>query len=1162
MSLLHDILKRRIMVLDGAMGTMIQRYNLSESDFRGVEFVNHPQPLAGNNDMLVLTRPDVIGAIHRCYLEAGADIIETCTFNSQSISQQEYGTQSLVYRINVAAVELARQEVERMNALTPDRPRFVAGSVGPTGKMLSMSPDVENPGYRDIDFDTLTTAYTEQIDALVTTGVDLLLVETVFDTLNAKAALTAARKVFENHGVELPIILSLTIADAAGRILSGQTLEAVVTSVRHFNLTAIGLNCSFGAAQMEPFLRELSDIAPCYVSAYPNAGLPNAMGEYSQTPQMMATDIERFAERQIVNIVGGCCGSTPEHIAAIANAVNLYTPRQVNVQSGAWLAGLDAFDANGMFVNVGERCNVAGSRKFLRLISEKNYAEALSIARKQVEDGAMVLDINMDDAMLDSEGQMVEFLNIMASDPQVARVPWMIDSSRFEVIIAALKRIQGKAIVNSLSLKEGEQMFIDRAKEIKSFGAAVVVMAFDELGQATTYERKIEICSRAYRLLTEIVGFEPCDIIFDPNILTIATGIAEHDNYARDFIRATAWIRQNLPGAHVSGGVSNLSFAFRGNNYIREAMHAVFLYHAASVGMDMAIINPSTAVMYEQIPSQLRTALEDVVLNRKADATETLIAMATSFMELKEETKVVDRTSVPISQRLADSLQRGDESYLEQDLAEALKFYLSAVEIVEKPLMEGMTAVGRLFGEGKMFLPQVVKSARTMKRAVAILQPYIESSKSIGRVGRYLVATVKGDVHDIGKNIASVILRCNGFEVIDLGVMVAPQDIVKAAVEHKVDFIGLSGLITPSLEQMALTATMLREAGVDVPLFISGATTSALHTAVKIAPLYSGAVFHVKDASQNPLLALKLLGVERDSIIQQLMAEQSELRAKFEKGTDKEQNDLPRLQIDWDGVEMPKCDSGSMWIPNDVTIKALRKYINWRSFHNFWKTSAYTNEGRALRIDAEKILDDFENQNVRAVVRFVNAYSDADNIVLEDATTVTIKTPRQKSVGQHGVALSLADFVAPQGYHDRVGLFAVTVPQSLVEAVQSAKSEGDDYRALLLQSISDRVVEAASEYLHRRVRLNLYRGYSNGQDLSDRERKLTVPQLFASKYRGIRPAVGYSCLPEQRIIFDIARLLPIEDVGISLTESGAMYPQSSVCGLYIDKEMAQYFIIE
>ena len=1163
MILLHDTLKKRIMVLDGAMGTMIQRYNLTESDFRGAEFENHPQPLAGNNDILVLTRPDVIQAIHRRYLEAGADIIETCTFNSQRISQQEYGTQNLVYRLNIAAVELARQEVERMNSITPDRPRFVAGSVGPTGKMLSMSPDVENPGYREINFDSLTDAYIEQIDALVTAGVDLLLVETVFDTLNAKAALTAARKVFENHGVELPIIVSLTIADAAGRILSGQTMEAVVTSLRHFNLTAIGLNCSFGAAQMEPFLRELSDVAPCYVSAYPNAGLPNAMGEYSQTPQMMATDIARFAERGVVNIVGGCCGSTPEHIAAIAIAVSSYAPRQIEAQPSAWLAGLDAFDANGVFVNVGERCNVAGSRKFLRLISEKNYAEALTIARKQVEDGAMVLDINMDDAMLDSESQMVEFLNIMASDPQVARVPWMIDSSRFEVILSALKTIQGKAIVNSLSLKEGEQTFIDRAKEIKRFGAAVVVMAFDELGQATTYQRKIEICSRAYRLLTEKVGFEPCDIIFDPNILTIATGIAEHDNYARDFIRATAWIRQNLPGAHVSGGVSNLSFAFRGNNYIREAMHAVFLYHAASAGMDMAIINPSTAVMYEQIPSQLRTVLEDVVLNRKADATETLIAMATSFMEKREDTKVVDRMSIPISQRLADSLQRGDESYLDQDLAEALKFYSSAVEIVEKPLMDGMTAVGKLFGEGKMFLPQVVKSARTMKRAVAILQPYIESSKSIGGVGRYLVATVKGDVHDIGKNIASVILRCNGFEVIDLGVMVAPQDIVKAAIEHNVDFIGLSGLITPSLEQMCITATMLREAGVDVPLFISGATTSPLHTAVKIAPLYSGAVFHVKDASQNPLLALKLLGTEREATIQQLMAEQRELRAEFAKGADKAKNNLPRLQIDWDGVEMPKCEIGDIWTAKEITIKALRRYINWRSFHNFWKTSPHTNEGRALRLDADRALDSFENQNIRAVVRFVNAYSDGDNISLENGeSAVTIITPRQRRVGAYGVALSLADFVAPKGYNDCVGLFAVTVPQSLVEAVRSAKSEGDDYRALLLQSLSDRVVEAASEYLHRQVRYRLYRGYSNSQDLSDAERKLTIPQLFAGKYRGIRPAVGYSCLPEQRIIFDIARLLPIEDVCISLTESGAMYPQSSVCGLYIDKEWAKYFIIE
>ncbi len=1164
MGLLHDILKRRIMVLDGAMGTMIQRYNLTESDFRGEEFSCHPQPLVGNNDILVLTRPDIISAIHRQYLEAGADIIETCTFNSQRISQQEYGTQNLISRLNYGAAQLARAEVERMNALTPEHPRFVAGSVGPTSKMLSMSPDVENPGYRECDFDTMLAAYTEQIEALVAGGVDMLLVETVFDTLNAKAALTAAQKVFESSGLQLPIMLSLTIADAAGRVLSGQTLEAVLTSVRHFNLTAIGLNCSFGAAQMEPFLRELSDIAPCFVSAYPNAGLPNAMGEYSQTPQMMATDIARFAERGIVNIVGGCCGSTPEHIAAIAGAVAAYAPRRVAERSGGWLAGLDAFNPNGTFVNVGERCNVAGSRKFLRLIGEKNYTEALAIARKQVEDGAMVLDINMDDAMLDSEGQMVEFLNIMASDPQVARLPWMIDSSRFEVIVAALKTIQGKAIVNSLSLKEGEEIFVRRAATVKSFGAALVVMAFDEQGQATTFERKVEICSRAYRLLTEKVGFEACDIIFDPNILTVATGIAEHDNYARDFIRATAWIRQNLPGVHVSGGVSNLSFAFCGNNYIREAMHAVFLYHAAVAGMDMAIINPSTAVMYEDIPLQLREALEDVVLNRKEDATERLTAIAQQFMEQKnEQSAAVDRTTIPVAERLVTALQRGDESNLEADLQEALAVYPSAVDIVEKPLMEGMTTVGKLFGEGKMFLPQVVKTARTMKRAVAILQPYIEGGQCSKGVGRYLVATVKGDVHDIGKNIAAVVLRCNGFEVIDLGVMVAAQDIVGAAVENDVDFIGLSGLITPSLEQMTLTATMLREAGVTVPLFISGATTSALHTAVKIAPLYGGAVFHVKDASQNPLLALKLLGPERERLIAQNMAAQQMLREQFEGGRESNEQQTQRPDIDWSGVEFPSKYICRLLRVNDVNVSDVRAYINWRSFHNFWKTSSYTKEGRKLRSEAESILDSFANQRVRAVVRFVSAHSDGESIYLQsDDCSVTIATPRQGRVAADGVAQSLADFVAPEGYGDVVGLFAITIPESMVAAVERAKSEGDDYRALLLQSVADRVVEATSEYLHRQVRYIFFSSYSNYKALSQAEARLTIPQLFAAKYRGIRPAVGYSSLPEQRTIFDIAHLLPISDIGISLTESGAMYPQSSVCGLYIDKEWAKYFIIE
>ena len=1166
MSNLTDILAQRIVVLDGAMGTMIQRYNLSEDDFRGVEFMHHNVRLEGNNDVLVLTRPDVISAIHRQYLEAGAEIIETCTFNSQRISQAEYGLQECVRRLNIEAAQLARTEVDRMNAITPNRPRFVAGSVGPTAKSLSISPDVDNPALRAIDFDTLQSAYMEQIDALMDGGVDLLLVETVYDTLNAKAALTAAERVFEQKGRRLPIMLSITIADEAGRTLSGQTLEAVVASVSHFGLMSIGLNCSFGAEKMEPFLRELSELTSCYVSAYPNAGLPDAMGKYDQTPQMMAGNIARFARRGVVNIVGGCCGSTPEHIAAIAEAVENISPRKPKSRQAAWLAGLEALEPNGAFVNVGERCNVAGSRKFLRLISEKNYAEALTIARKQVEDGAMVLDINMDDAMIDTEAQMVEFLNIMSYEPEIARVPWMVDSSRFEVIVAALKTIQGKAIVNSLSLKEGEEIFVERAKIVKNFGAALVVMAFDEQGQATTTERKIEICSRAYHLLTEVVGFDARDIIFDPNILTVATGIPEHDRYALNFIEATAWITKNLPGAHVSGGVSNLSFAFRGNNYLREAMHAVFLYHASLSGMDMAIVNPSASVMYEDIPQQLRDALEDVVLARREDAAERLTERASQFLtsgvEQKEE---ADRTQISIQERLASALQRGDERFLEQDLEEALKVYPSAAAIIEQPLMEGMMRVGKLFGEGKMFLPQVVKTARTMKRAVAILQPYIEQQQSTKSAGKYLVATVKGDVHDIGKNIAAVILRCNGFEVIDLGVMVSPQDIVAAAKSHNVDYIGLSGLITPSLEQMCITATMLREAGVDVPLFISGATTSQLHTAVKIAPLYNGAVFHIKDASQNPVVALQLQGAEREQIIADLKEKQKALREEFESQQSANNETLPRISVDWQkALEGWHPELFRLcWQPQNITISTIRDYINWRSFHHFWHTTQESEEGQKLQSEAEQILDKIANEPIRCRVDSYPAWSDGDSIIVaSNDGEIRIPTPRQSKVNADGVALSLADFVAPKGFNDAVCLFAITVPKQLVETIEEYKMCGDDYNALVYQSISDRVVEAASEYIHRQMRLNWFFAFDNFEQLAEAEKSLTIQQLFAAKYRGIRPAVGYSCLPDQRIIFEIDRTLKLENIGITLTESGAMYPQSSVCGVYIGAEAAKYFIIE
>lgn len=1162
-----DIAKRRILVLDGAMGTMIQRYNLSEQDFRGVEFASHGVNLKGNNDILTLTRPDVISSIHRQYLEAGADIIESCTFNSQRISQEEYQASDLVRRLNLAAVQLARAEADRMTVLTPEKPRFVAGSIGPTGKSASMSPDVDNPALRTTDFDTLRQAYVEQIDALVDGGVDILLIETLFDTLNAKAALAAAEEVFAYKNTCLPVMLSVTIADQAGRMLAGQTLEAFICSVSHFKPFSIGLNCSFGAEQMMPFLKQIAAVAPCYVSAYPNAGIPNQMGEYDQSPDTMAQHVAHFAEQGLVNIVGGCCGSTPDHIKAIAEAVEGVAPRRVEAPRQAWLAGLEAFHADKGFINVGERCNVAGSRKFLRLIKEGNYNEALSIARKQVRDGAMILDINMDDAMLDTEKEMCHFLNLMASDPDIARIPWMIDSSRFEVIEAALKCIQGKAIVNSLSLKEGEGLFLSRAKKIKDAGAALVVMAFDEAGQATTFERRIAICERAYNLLTQRIDFSPADIIFDPNILTIATGMSEHDSYALDFIRATEWIHKNLPQAKVSGGVSNLSFSLRGNNYLREAMHAVFLYHAIGAGMDMAIVNPSTAVMYEDIPEELLNVLEDVILCRQEGATERLMEVAESYREMPTHVSVApqDRHSTPLAERLSQALQRGDDEYLEQDIEEALATYPTPAAIIEQPLMQGMANVGKLFGEGKMFLPQVVKSARTMKRAVEILQPHIEASRSVNsstKAGRFLLATVKGDVHDIGKNIVGVVLACNNFEVIDLGVMVEAEAIVKAAQEYKVDFIGLSGLITPSLDEMCNVARELKAAGVAAPMFIGGATTSALHTAVKIAPLYDGAVFHVKDAAQNPILAMKLLGEQRDDVIKQLKEQQQALREQ--QTVPPVTNTANRLQIDWAQEQLTEPSFMGVRNVEQIAIADVRPYINWVHFYNLWQVGASSNEANMLRAEAEQLLDELEQKHYTLLARvgFFEAYSTDGSIRLKHTTGcpccggveryADIPTPRQQRPNADGVALALCDFVAPEGFGDRVGAFAITISKSLLEEVEALKAS-DMSGALMLQGLCDRLVEAASEWLHAQVRREMW-GYAKQEQLS-------IKELFQARYEGIRPAIGYPSLPNQRTIFPVAQLLDVEKIGISLTENGAMYPQSSVCGIYIANRNARYFVI-
>ena len=892
-----QLVSRRILILDGAMGTMIQQYNLKEEDFRGERFAHIPGQLKGNNDLLCLTRPDVIQDIHRKYLEAGADIIETNTFSSTTVSMADYHVEQYVREINLAAVKLAREVADEYTAKNPQKPRFVAGSVGPTNKTCSMSPDVNNPAFRALSYDELAGAYQQQMEAMLEGGVDAILIETIFDTLNAKAAVYAAEQAIKITGVEVPIMLSVTVSDTGGRTLSGQTLDAFLASVQHANIFSVGLNCSFGARQLKPFLEQLAARAPYYISAYPNAGLPNSLGQYDQSPADMAHEVKEYIHEGLINIIGGCCGTTDAYIAeypALIEGARPHVP--VRKPDCLWLSGLELLEVKPEinFVNIGERCNVAGSRKFLRLINEKKYDEALSIARQQVEDGALIIDVNMDDGLLDARQEMTTFLNLIASEPEIARVPVMIDSSKWEVIEAGLKCLQGKSVVNSISLKEGEEKFLEHARIIRQYGAAAVVMAFDEKGQADTAARKIEVCERAYRLLVDKVGFNPQDIIFDPNVLAVATGIEEHNNYAVDFINATGWIRKNLPGAHVSGGVSNLSFSFRGNNYIREAMHAVFLYHAIQQGMDMGIVNPATSVLYTDIPADVLEKIEDVVLNRRPDAAERLIELAEALKAGKGTDAQLSTSNSQLSvhqawrdgtvqERLQHALIKGIGDFLEEDLAEALPLYEKAVDVIEGPLMDGMNHVGELFGAGKMFLPQVVKTARTMKKAVAILQPIIESEKQEGAssAGKVLLATVKGDVHDIGKNIVSVVMACNGYDIVDLGVMVPAETIVQHAIEEKVDMIGLSGLITPSLEEMVHVAMELEKAGLDIPLLLGGATTSKMHTALKIAPVYHAPVVHLKDASQNAGVAARLLNPKtKEELAIELTKEYEELRDK------------------------------------------------------------------------------------------------------------------------------------------------------------------------------------------------------------------------------------------------------------------------------------------
>ncbi len=1170
--MIKDLLARRVLVLDGAMGTMLQRCNLEEEDFRGDRFADWHCRLKGCNDLLVLTRPDVIADIHRQYLEAGADIIETDSFNANAISLADYGLSALAGEISFKAARLAREAADEYCAAHPGERRWVAGSVGPTSKSLSMA-DVVDDG--NLDWDTLAEAYRVQMEALIEGGVDLLLIETVFDTLNAKAALSAARQAMENKRRQMPVMLSVTLTES-GRTLSGQTLEAFVVSVMHAAPLAIGLNCGFGIDQLMPHIEALQKV-PAAVSVYPNAGLPNEMGEYDETPEMMSGKLRTLLQSGKLNIVGGCCGTTPQHIAAIAQEAREAVVRTIPEADGVMrLAGLESMtiDRDSLFVNVGERCNVAGSRKFLRLIKEGNINEAVEVARSQVENGAQIIDINMDDAMLDAPSQMAAFVSRIGCEPDVARVPVMIDSSCWDAVVAGLKRVQGRPIVNSISLKEGEDTFIAKARYIKDAGAAVVVMAFDETGQADTFERKIQVCERAYKILVNRVGMNGCDIIFDPNVLAVATGIETHDRYAIDFIRAVGWIKDNLPGAKVSGGISNLSFSFRGNNFVREAMHAVFLYHAIGRGMDMGIVNAASLMSVDDIPVNLREAIDDVLLCRRADAAERLVVMATEMKNAGQENQKVDATdreTVSARQHIEQMLVRGVGDGIEKYLEEAMLSLGSAVGVIDGPLMSGMNRVGELFGLGKMFLPQVVKSARTMKQAVAWLTPFIENEKrQSGCVssGRMVLATVKGDVHDIGKNIVSVIMNCNGCDVIDMGVMVPGEVIVEKAVSSDAGFVCLSGLITPSLDEMCRVASLMQQRHLDLPLIIGGATASALHTAVKIAPLYDGPVIYVRDAASLPSVIQRLVShAHRDETVAEIKSQQQILRQQYEQEKlllTTEQARARRHIYNNDEIAAPlfegRCDM-------KFEVSQVRTLINWRAFFAVWKLDAsfaditrikgcdhcqaqwlasMPQEKRAgasqamqLWKDACRWLDRIAGESIDARVVMVKAGSRNEEIVYRhDGQEYVLPVPRQRHQGE-GERLALSDFVRPIGddsaLNDWIALFAVTVGGKMQQHIEEFKQSGDDYNAILCQSLADRLVEAATELMHNRVK----RG--------DKE---------------IRPAIGYPSIPDQKQVFLADKVLDYESMGIMLTENGALYPPSTTTGYIISYHGARYFSVK
>ncbi|MGN5519201.1 methionine synthase [Halopseudomonas sp. Lyrl_26] len=1189
LTLLHEALRQRILILDGGMGTMIQSYKLSEADFRGERFVDWHRDLKGNNDLLILSRPEVIASIERAYLDAGSDIIETNTFNSTRVSQADYGMEDLAYELNYEGARLARRVCDEKTAETPHKPRFVAGVLGPTSRTCSLSPDVNNPGYRNITFDELVDNYSEATRGLVQGGADLIMIETIFDTLNAKAAIFAVQGVFEELGVDLPIMISGTITDASGRTLSGQTTEAFWNSVRHAKPISVGLNCALGARELRPYLEELSNKADTYVSAHPNAGLPNAFGEYDESAAETAELVAEFAQSGFVNIVGGCCGTTPEHIRAIAEAVKDIAPRQIpDIPRACRLSGLEPFtiDRNSLFVNVGERTNITGSARFARLIREENYTEALEVALQQVEAGAQVIDINMDEGMLDSKKAMVTFLNLIAGEPDISRVPIMLDSSKWEIIEAGLKCIQGKGIVNSISMKEGVEEFKAHARLCKRYGAAVVVMAFDERGQADTAERKKEICQRSYDILVNEVGFPPEDIIFDPNIFAVATGIEEHNNYAVDFIEACAFIRDHLPYALTSGGVSNVSFSFRGNNPVREAIHSVFLYHAIKAGLNMGIVNAGQLEIYDQIPEDLRNKVEDVILNRHPGATEALLAIAEDYRGdgSVKEVENEEWRSLPVDKRLEHALVKGITTHIVADTEEARLQYARPIEVIEGPLMAGMNVVGDLFGSGKMFLPQVVKSARVMKQAVAHLIPFIEAEKGDKpeAKGKILMATVKGDVHDIGKNIVGVVLGCNGYDIVDLGVMVPADRIIKTAIEEKCDIIGLSGLITPSLDEMVHVAREMQRQGFNLPLMIGGATTSKAHTAVKIDPHYTNdAVVYVTDASRAVGVATTLLSKElkpayvkdiRDEYA--MIRERTANRARRTERLSYEQALAAKPQFDWSQYRPVQPSFTGRRILEDIDLNVLEQYIDWTPFFISWNLAGkypriledevVGEAATSLFNDAQTLLRKLIDEKLiraRAVFGFWPANQvDNDDIQLFDDNGKPLKRLhhlRQQTIKTDGKPnFALADFVAPadSGLTDYVGGFITTAGIGAEEVAKAYQEAGDDYNSIMVKALADRLAEACAEWLHQQVRRE-YWGYAPDEQLSNEE-------LIREKYRGIRPAPGYPACPDHTEKDALFQLLDRDgDSGVTLTEHYAMFPTAAVSGWYFAHPQAQYFAV-